>query len=60
MTRDVNRAIERVERAMARALDELGAKPPKKEAPRTRSPTIRAWQASEFSPVFDRGGTVAE
>jgi hypothetical protein len=29
MTRDVNRAIEHVERVMARALDESSAKPPK-------------------------------
>jgi hypothetical protein len=45
MTRDVTRALEHVERAMARALDESGAKLPKKEISRTRSPTIRAWRA---------------
>ena len=45
MTRDLNRAIERVERAMTRALDVSSAKPPKKETARTKSPTIRAWRA---------------
>jgi ribosomal protein L28 len=45
MTRDVNRAIEHVERVMARALDESGTKPPKKETPKTKSPTIRTWRA---------------
>jgi hypothetical protein len=45
MTRDINRALEQVERAMARALDESSAKPPKKTTPKTRSPTIRAWRA---------------
>jgi len=45
MTRDIHRAIEQVERVMARALDESGAKLPKKKTPRTRSPTIRAWRA---------------
>jgi hypothetical protein len=45
MTRDINRALEHVERVMARALDESSAKPPKKETPKTKSPTIRAWRA---------------
>ena len=43
MSRDVIRALEYVERVMARALDE--ARLPKKETPKTKSPTIRAWQA---------------
>src|SRR5262245_4650928 len=45
MTRDINRAIEQVERAMTRALDVSSAKPPKKETARTKPPTIRAWRA---------------
>jgi hypothetical protein len=45
MTRDINRALEHVERVMARALDESGTKLPKKETAKTKSPTIRAWQA---------------
>ena len=45
MPRDVNRALEHVERIMARALDESNAKLPKKETPKTKSPTIRAWRA---------------
>ena len=45
MPRDVNRALEHVERAMARSLDESSAKPPKETTPKTRSPTIRAWRA---------------
>src|SRR5262245_61215290 len=45
MTRDVNRALEHVERVMARALDESSAKPPKKETPKAKSPTIRVWRA---------------
>jgi len=45
MTRDINRALAQVERAMARALDESSAKPPKKETARTKPPTIRAWRA---------------
>jgi len=45
MTRDINRAIEHVERTMTRALDEASTKLPKKETARTKSPTIRAWRA---------------
>jgi hypothetical protein len=45
MTRDINRALEHVERVMARALDESSAKLPKKETPKIKSPTIRAWRA---------------
>src|SRR5262249_44934420 len=45
MTRDLTRAIEHVERVMARALNESSAKLPKRETPKTRSPTIRAWRA---------------
>jgi hypothetical protein len=54
MIRDINRALEHVERVMARALDESSAKPPKKEISRTRSPTIRAWRApasNHFQPL---------
>jgi hypothetical protein len=45
MTRDINRAIEHVERVMTRALDESSTKSLKKETPKTKSPTIRAWRA---------------
>jgi hypothetical protein len=45
MTRDINRALEHVERVMARALDESIAKPPRKETLKTKSPKIRAWRA---------------
>jgi len=45
MVRDLTRAIEHVERVMARALDESRAKPPKKGTPGAKSPTVRAWRA---------------
>jgi hypothetical protein len=45
MSRDVNRALEHVERVMARALEESSTNSSKKEAPKTKSPTIRAWRA---------------
>jgi len=45
MTRNLIRAIEHVERIMTRALDESSARLPKKETPKTKSSTIRAWRA---------------
>jgi len=43
MIRDINRALEHVERVMARALEKSSTKPP--EAPKIKSPTIRGWRA---------------
>jgi hypothetical protein len=45
MTRDVNRALEHVERVIAHALEKSSATPPKKEALKTKSPAIRVWRA---------------
>jgi len=48
MTRDINRAIEHVERVLAHTLDKSSTKPPK--APKTKSPTIRGWRAPASDP----------
>src|SRR5262249_53929491 len=43
MPRDVNRAIEHVERVLEHVLDR--SKSPKNETVKTKSPTIRGWRA---------------
>jgi len=48
MTRDVNRALEQVERALEHILDR--SKLPKNETVKTKSPTIRGWRASASDP----------